>query len=400
VNRTTKPVLQARPVASRVIALLRDFVSLQTTATEPAGVHELNHPDVLVAYAGRHGVLPLLHHLFETDGVRCSSHTIRAACWAAYESNRDHSDRARAQFQELFALLQRNGIKCFAHKGPALSQLLYPDPSLRVYSDLDLLVNKEQLFAACDALEAVGYVPYSRIALEQRKRFLEAGLQYDMKLSHPERPMLVELHWRTDALYYTEDLACEGLYKNALTAESSGQVVQQLPKRDLMFALLIHGTKHQWSRLAWLLDIALLAPELDDGDWVWLAQQASARGCQTRVLIGLGVVGSLFPFPVLPKFEWSAVALARASKIADAIERALRNSADLPELGWFAQFCDDLRCNDTRTQSVRQIARLVFTPNLRDWDRVGSHPLAMWASFPSRVFHALLRRGKRLIRSA
>ena len=42
-------------------------------------------------------------------------------------------------------------------KGPAISDRLYPDPGLRPYNDLDLLVARRALQDAKAALSAIGY---------------------------------------------------------------------------------------------------------------------------------------------------------------------------------------------------------------------------------------------------
>jgi len=42
------------------------------------------------------------------------------------------------------ALLEENGIEALTFKGPALAQMAYGDTSLRHYSDLDILIRKEQ----------------------------------------------------------------------------------------------------------------------------------------------------------------------------------------------------------------------------------------------------------------
>ena len=59
--------------------------------------------------------------------------------------------------QEIIALLETHTISCAVLKGTSVS-CLYPDPGLRVSGDVDLLVDKEKLFAAGNLLEENGFI--------------------------------------------------------------------------------------------------------------------------------------------------------------------------------------------------------------------------------------------------
>ena len=54
-------------------------------------------------------------------------------------------------------LLEGRSINPRVLKGPAFAHLDYPDPALRSFIDIDLLVRREQYDAAVDALTSVGY---------------------------------------------------------------------------------------------------------------------------------------------------------------------------------------------------------------------------------------------------
>jgi hypothetical protein len=59
---------------------------------------------------------------------------------------------------ELAGAFEGAGVELVALKGPVLAHLAYPDPTWRSYGDLDLLVRTEAWPAACEVLEAEGYV--------------------------------------------------------------------------------------------------------------------------------------------------------------------------------------------------------------------------------------------------
>src|SRR4051794_40672715 len=78
-------------------------------------------------------------------------------------------------------------------KGPAISDRLYPDPGLRPYGDLDLIVTRGSLEAARGALSAIGYE--ERVQL--RPGFEVAhGHTIDMVRAVGRKSVEVEVHWR------------------------------------------------------------------------------------------------------------------------------------------------------------------------------------------------------------
>ncbi len=365
---------------------------LRSGIAKPSEYLELDHSAVLVEYAGRHGVLPVLHRAVELDMVGCASIQIRAGCWAAYEATRDRNARAETALEAVSDCLADEGIRLVAHKGPALTHYLYADSALRQYSDLDILLKQSELFRASEAIGPLGYESKTKITQSSREDFLNASRQYDLEMIHTERGELLELHWRTDAQHFVERLDESAWWETLQSVEISGRLYRQLRDRELLFALLIHGTKHRWSRMAWLLDIALLVPKLDTEDFEWLRAVAEHKKCFVRLQIGLLLADSIFLTGkrLDPRGENSSMQ-RRVQRIVTCIaNEILRTEAPEPP-GLWRSIRADLQCNDTATQSVRKIARLIFTPNHDDWHDLPAHPLAKLSAFASRVGRLVTR---------
>lgn len=360
-----------------------------TTATN-ASTLLVEPPDTpnLVALAAHHRLLPLIHHTLELTQTATASRTLRTAAWAAYRKNLERNLAFEQELARVVVQLQAKGIHAVAHKGPALARWLYGDPGLRVYTDLDVLVVERHLFDAATALTELGYVLPSQIPMRYRSQFLHAAQQYDLVLTHPDTGIMIELHWRTDARFHVERLDA---IASSTPTEIAGVAIRQLPPRELLFALLIHGTKHKWEHLLWLLDVALLAQKIDLADWSWLASAARAQRCEVRFLLGLFLANALFG-SAIPELDCSPRARQRAARLAQEIASALRRQGVVAPLGWFRDFRGDLRFNDRWQQSVAQTLQLVFAPNLRDWHHVGDHPGALVLAFPKRLAGAIWRR--------
>ena len=59
---------------------------------------------------------------------------------------------------EVAALLEHTGVDFLVLKGTAVAHLNYPDPSLRMFGDNDLLIRADQFADALEALHGAGYV--------------------------------------------------------------------------------------------------------------------------------------------------------------------------------------------------------------------------------------------------
>jgi hypothetical protein len=167
-------------------------------------------------------------------------------------------------------------------RGPALAELLYRDPSLRPFTDLDLLVREADLPRALHLLARLGY------------RHLESGrsLSHELTWRHaasftPGRPdeLPIDLHWGlvdypgiapTTAVHHSE------LWDRAARVETSGGAYLGLCPEDLLIYLALHWTiHHALAGLGWQLDLALLIRRQGDA-WNWEVVAERARRWQIR----------------------------------------------------------------------------------------------------------------------
>jgi hypothetical protein len=356
-----------------LIALLQRYLALAGVAgvnSDCGALPTLTPQDAeaIVAYAAAHRVLPLVHRVLteQIDTVVPSS--LRAAAWASYESNRVRNRASEAELARVVACIEAADILVVPYKGPTLARALYGDAALREYGDLDLLVPRDQVFVACDLLASLGYRPRAQIAVADRDAFLRAGRQYDVELFHQETRRLVELHWRSDAQHAMERLDDARSRDARPSIEMEGVRYRQLPDVELMFALLIHGAKHRWDHLAWLIDIALLASRMDDVAWQRLAGEAQSQRCEVRFLVGLFLVRDVLRVAIRLDALASARVRTRAQRLAAEIANEIALSqTQRPVRSVLQSILGDLRFNDTFKQSLAQATRIAFTPNHDDW---------------------------------
>jgi hypothetical protein len=175
--------------------------------------------------------------------------------------------------------LRAVGIDPLLFKGPTIAAR-YPEPGLRPMDDIDLLVPPEEADRAHAALAAAGW-----------KLIARPGEHYDAAFLHPEVPHLpVELHRALSSA--DEDgtrLTIERLWQARRPTTVLGVESLGLPPEEDLIAVAAHAAKpfHNFSRLVWAVDLAMLVHAEPDLDWDRLLALARTVRCRTAVAMGL-----------------------------------------------------------------------------------------------------------------
>jgi len=185
------------------------------------------------------------------------------------------------ELARLVAALETHGIKTVVLKGIPLSFMLYGSLALRPPGDIDILVWPENVERAITVLEGTGYeIEHSSFStLEQRKRNMD-GEGHHFGYAHKDKGISVELHWRLG----NDDLELPVSYiKDCLTEiKLAGHTINVLQQEELLVFLALHGAKHGWHCLKWLVDIAAL---LGRGGLAWERVYKIADSLEVRPLI-------------------------------------------------------------------------------------------------------------------
>jgi hypothetical protein len=157
--------------------------------------------------------------------------------------------RLAKEVVELTSFLREYNLPVVAFKGPVIAMTAYSDLALRQYQDIDLVVRLRDLGTVADLLVGRGF--------EIMPSYCRVASGHEVTLRAPDKSYFLDLHWR---------LASEQPRTFCPSVEQMLDRVQliQLPqgrvasfcREDQFVALCCHGTKHQWGRLKWLLDIS------------------------------------------------------------------------------------------------------------------------------------------------
>jgi hypothetical protein len=350
--------------------------------------------DYLLDLAARHGLRPLLYKHLSASGENSIPRDLHIKLWAAHELRVRRNLAMTAELVRVVSLFDASGIPSIPYKGPALAQAVYGDVGLREFGDLDILLREQDALAAQALLIAQGYAP--NYALEPRAEavFMSSGLQYHLALTHDASNIMVELHWKTDPGCAVERLLGSQLWDRPKSASLAGTALRGFAPSELLLILCLHGSKHHWSSLGWLVDIAELIRQNPAIDWAWITTAARELGAQRKLLLGLYLAHELLAANVPAQVFANALAHG-VDKIAFDI--AVQLFASQPaHTGVFASLKRDLKLCDRLGQRLSHCWNVIFAPSPLELSR----PLPRYLSFlyvPVRLVRLLRKHRPRLI---
>lgn len=285
-------------------------------------------------------LLPNAHALLEPLGEEVPE-GLRGPLAAAFRAHRARTMMLLAQLGGALELL--SGLEVLAFKGPVLGQLIYGSSDGRAYTDLDLLVRREDRLRAEAALRAGGYEPLWPVAPGSGSALRHASAVAFCAQGQAE----LDLHWGLGTPLLRFELERCGLWKRARVVEVEGLALRTLGPEDTLLQVCMHAAKPDWTQWSSLADIAgLLAAE--PGLNLELLWELAARTGTKRLLrVALLVAGAEAAAPLPARLRaWAGrdsvavgvarevgAALAGGEAASQGIAARLRRAVRLRERG-------------------------------------------------------------------
>ena len=250
----------------------------------------------LSVLASRHGVLPLVYKtLSNLPGTVHSSSRLLSKLESAYQTIARRNMLLSAELLRIVRLFESSGITCLPFKGPTLALRAYGDITLRQYGDLDLLVPPEQISEAAEILSAHGYRSFGSLTLLNDPVWLEAAK--DMVFQHQKSGVVVELHWKLFHRTFADARTQARLWTQPDQLTLQRHTLPVLPDETLLTYLCIHGARHLWERLEWIVDIDRLIRNRPI-DWAAVDIQAETFRARKMLYLALSLSHRFFTTPL------------------------------------------------------------------------------------------------------
>ena len=193
-----------------------------------------------------------------------------------YIANLFYMDKLCNELARVMQGFQDNNVFTVTYKGPVLAQVLFGDPSLRISGDLDLLVNPNDLPIVHSLMLSWGYSPLTLFGDKEIQSLIESDRKHHIHYTHTVKSIHVEIHWKLFDSYISPYQFDN--FKNYIdeyeTVQLNGVSYPVCASNLVFITLCLHGSKHIWGRLRWLIDIMKLLEQSDTLNWSQIYQIA------------------------------------------------------------------------------------------------------------------------------
>lgn len=280
-------------LCSRSTLSQRERSRLQSLVTED--------PDwkLIATLSHRHEIYPLLFkHLSSLQCAAVSQKLLsELARLAGFRARK--SCLLSAELMRVKRVLQAQQIEFRAFKGPALAAQAYEFASERLFQDLDLIVEEQDVARAQATLIDAGYRPDPAHGSEMPQNFMftsffrqltgaQSFIRQDAQTAYA-----LALHWRgprsAHQVVAFDDQATE-------VSIRGGRVRTLNPELSLLF-LVANGTDHHWTKLKCLVDIVQILKTQADFNWQKLSSLATEYSMVREVDLALLLCRRLLGLP-------------------------------------------------------------------------------------------------------
>lgn len=201
--------------------------------------------------AGRyHRVLNMVH--LAVKDIAGADSELKAALDRYYLHQIGHHLRALSDLGSLVDVFAEQGVDWLLVKGPVLSESVYERSDLRVYNDLDVVIDREAFPKAIDVLEAEGFTLLDRNwDLIRRERRAQLHVSLALGTVGDVHHHLLNRATVRGSL----SLPMSELFERARTVDLGSVQVRTLDPVDTLLHLCIHAGLAGGDRLLWMKDV-------------------------------------------------------------------------------------------------------------------------------------------------
>jgi len=254
----------------------------------------------IIRLAIPHGLLPLV----AMNLTKHAADIVPALTMAQLALFRRRVDiRNRHQMAELMRVATMLGdakIRVLPFKGPLLAFCAYGDLSLRESHDLDLWVHPSDLPAAGNLLRASGYRAAAHLKGTPALLEVDPGEGHTDFLSS-DGSVFIEIQGELQTWELSFWPEFDEVWGRSKPVTAEGTTIPSLADEDLLLTLAVHGSKHMWRRLSWVVDVVALLQSNLDLDWNLTLRRAEKWHCKRRLFCSTALADRLYGLP-LPEF--------------------------------------------------------------------------------------------------
>jgi hypothetical protein len=341
----------------------------------------------VIDLANRHRLIPQLHNvLLEFAGKVPKNVLDRIE--QEYQKNVKKMLGFAAENLKMGDLLTENKVPWIPLKGPLMAWQLYGDLGLRQARDIDILVPFSKAGIADELIVASGFIRYRpsyKLGENQAKNYFRYF--HDYEYYHPKKGIFLELHWKLFGNKYLFPVTEEELWDNLITREFGGRVFSSFRPEYNFLYLVVHGSLHQWFRLGWLRDVALMLQNPGKLDTGFILQKTFKIGVERSLFQSLYLCRKLFGCDIPPEFANEMHKVERVDLLVNRSLKAIHGAEGRVVTKKIARLKTPFYMASLRDEMKYKLACFAkLGTNAGDWDLIRIPDLLFFLYYPLRPF--------------
>ena len=284
----------------------------------------------LAAIARRHRVVSLVWRNLRARPDTGMPTEIVEQFREASHQNAVNALRLTSHLVRVVSKLASGGIAVLPLKGICLAAQYYPDVSARHAGDIDLLIGPEHMTRTDAILREMGYHRVTNTTHVWMPAPFTEDTDYRLHFIYMSADgVLIELHFRLHNNPDVLAVGIEDILAESISVRLGSVTVPAMPDPLQFVFLATHGARHEWVRLQWVCDIAVMVDRATTEEVrAWLST-AAHFGLVNPVVQALVIARHLLGIELPPEVSR---AYARSWRIRYMVRRAenllLRSSDD------------------------------------------------------------------------
>lgn len=277
------------------------FLSSAGSPRLPPGIDVVE----FLGWAQREGLLGLLYSKVSTSAPDGLPPALVAGLRAGAHRQVALELAQRLELQRVVAETRHRGLDVLLMKGASLAYDVYPDPALRVRSDVDMFIRDADRDRVRRCLDDLGYVSEPEVS----GRFVTYQF-HSQRIDANGVRHLCDVHWKVaNPQRFADAVRFDELAEAAVRLPLLGPGARGIGRVHALWLACVHRAAHHYDReaLVWLYDVHLLTSALDAdraAHFVSLAERTGVRRICLRALrLAQDLFGTAVPPAVLASLE-------------------------------------------------------------------------------------------------
>ena len=321
----------------------------------------------LVELASAHGTIGFLERALRAHPTERLPQDARLLLKQAALANTANNLRLIEEMRRACEVLAAHDIRGIPIKGPALSATAFGDPCLRVSCDVDILLRRDEMMRARDVMTGAGYRLTLDVPASAEDAYLRERGEYI--LIHPGTNVQVELLTQVVPRSFACRLDYDEMRNRATTTRLMGSTFPSLRVDDHLLIAITHGTKHMWSRLGWILDVAGLMQQGSGMDWNLVHRTARSIGGERMLLLAADLASQLCGLPPPEPLAPLIVEDIAVWRLSEHLLTGLFSGLTEPHM-MGERIRMHMAMRERPRDRFRYLALLALTPSYSDWKTV------------------------------